>query len=80
MELSVIKRNRRALAVFLILFFVTSSAIMLKFKQITDRLGHLESTVNSQAHELNQLRDSHSDQESEIESLKSDVDDLKSQR
>jgi len=80
MERLPIFKNKRALAITIVIGFIALSALGMKAKQIFDRIEHLENLSDDQSSEIEQLKSSLEEQESSIDELKSEIEDLKSER
>jgi peptidoglycan hydrolase CwlO-like protein len=73
-------KNKKLLAVSLVIGFGVFSAITFKAEQIYDRIDHLESVIEEQAGEINQHESEIDELKAKIEDLESEIEDLKSER
>jgi cell division protein FtsB len=80
MERASIFKNKKILAVSIVLGIVAFTTIMFNAKKIYHRINHLESVIDAQSGEIDQLKESMDEHKSEIDELKSQIEELQSER
>ena len=80
MEPTLIFKNKKILAISIVLGIVAFTTLIFNVKKIYHRINHLESVIDAQSGELSQLKESIDEHESEIDELKSQIEELQSER